>query len=72
MTKKCNRFNIFFSFFKFLFFLMFLVLKKMPGSQFEVMTSSTFPYYLGLGGIIISLLILVLSFVKKDNDFFNF
>ncbi len=44
----------------------------MPGSQFEVMTSSTFPYYLGLGGIIISLLILVLSFVKKDNDFLTF
>ena len=41
----------------------------MPGSQFEVMTASTFPFYLGLGGIVISLLILVLSFVKKDNDF---
>jgi len=45
---------------------MFLILKK---CHFEVMTASTFPFYIGLGGIIISLLILVLSFIKKEDDF---
>jgi putative tricarboxylic transport membrane protein len=40
----------------------------MPGGHFEVMTASTFPYYIGLGGIIISLLILVLSIKNKDDD----
>ena len=40
----------------------------MPMSQFEVMTASTFPFYIGLAGIIISLLILIMSFVDKDTD----
>lgn len=68
MTKNAIGSIFFLAFSSFYFFNVFNI-KKMPGSQFEVMTASTFPFYLGLGGIIISLLILVLSFVKKDNDF---
>ncbi|MBU3013136.1 tripartite tricarboxylate transporter TctB family protein [Poseidonibacter lekithochrous] len=68
MTKNAIGSIFFLAFSSFYFFNVFSI-KKMPGSQFEVMTASTFPFYLGLGGIIISLLILVLSFVKKDNDF---
>ncbi|KAB7884225.1 tripartite tricarboxylate transporter TctB family protein [Poseidonibacter ostreae] len=68
MTKNAIGSIFFLAFSSFYFFNVFSI-KKMPGSQFEVMTASTFPFYLGLGGIIISSLILVLSFVKKDNDF---
>ncbi len=68
MTKNAIGSIFFLAFSSFYFFNVFSI-KKMPGSQFEVMTASTFPFYLGLGGIIISLLILVLSFVKKDSDF---
>jgi putative tricarboxylic transport membrane protein len=68
MTKNAIGSIFFLAFSSFYFFNVFSI-KKMPGSQFEVMTASTFPFYLGLGGIVISLLILVLSFVKKDNDF---
>ena len=68
MTKNAIGSIFFLAFSSFYFFNVFSI-KKMPGSQFEVMTASTFPFYIGLGGITISLLILVLSFVKKDNDF---
>ena len=68
MTKNAIGSIFFLAFSSFYFFNVFSI-KKMPGSQFEVMTASTFPFYLGLGGMIISLLILVLSFVKKDSDF---
>ena len=43
-------------------------IKKMPGSQFDVMTASSFPFYLGLAGIIISLIILVFTFINKNED----
>ncbi len=68
MTKNAIGSIFFLAFSSFYFFNVFSI-KKMPGSQFEVMTASTFPFYIGLGGIIISILILILSFVKKDNDF---
>lgn len=71
MTKNAIGSIFFLAFSSFYFFNVFSI-KKMPGSQFEVMTASTFPFYIGLGGIIISLLILVLSFIKKDNDFLTF
>ncbi len=67
MTKNAIGSIFFLAFSSFYFFNVFSI-KKMPGSQFEVMTASTFPYYLGLGGIIISLLILVFSLIEKDND----
>jgi len=60
--------SIFFLAFSCFYFLNVFSIKKMPGSQFEVMTASTFPYYIGLGGIIISILILLLSIKNKDGE----
>jgi len=68
MTKNAIGSIFFLAFSCFYFFNVFSI-KKMPGNQFEVMTASTFPFYIGIFGIIISLLILILSFVKKDTDF---
>jgi putative tricarboxylic transport membrane protein len=67
MTKNTIGSIFFLAFSVFYFFNVFSI-KKMPGSHFEVMTASSFPFYIGLSGIIISLIILVLSFVKKDKD----
>ena len=71
MTKNAIGSLFFLAFSSFYFFNVFSI-KKMPGSHFEVMTASTFPFYIGIGGIIISLLIFVLSFIKKDDDFLTF
>lgn len=59
---------IFFLVFSCFYFYNVFNIKKMPGSQFEVMTASTFPFYIGIAGIVISILILILSIVKKDED----
>ena len=59
---------IFFLVFSCFYFYNVFNIKKMPGSQFEVMTASTFPFYIGVAGIIISCIILILSIVKKDDD----
>lgn len=59
---------IFFLVFSCFYFYNVFNIKKMPGSQFEVMTASTFPFYIGVAGIVISTLILILSIVKKDED----
>jgi len=70
MTKNAIGSIFFLAFSCFYFFNVFSI-KKMPGSHFEVMTASTFPFYMGIAGIIISLLILILSFVKKENDYLS-
>ncbi|MGA1931623.1 tripartite tricarboxylate transporter TctB family protein [Arcobacter sp. YIC-464] len=59
---------IFFLVFSCFYFYNVFNIKKMPGSQFEVMTASTFPFYIGVAGIVISILILIFSIVKKDED----
>jgi putative tricarboxylic transport membrane protein len=40
----------------------------MPMAQFEVMTASTFPYYIGLTGIIVSIILLILSLLEKNEE----
>lgn len=60
--------SIFFLAFSIFYFINVFSIKKMPGSQWEVMTASSFPFYIGIAGIIISSLILILSFVYKDED----
>lgn len=60
--------SIFFLIFSSFYFFNVFSIKQMPGGQFEVMTPSTFPYYIGLSGIVISLVLLVLSLMAKDND----
>lgn len=65
MTK--NRIgSIFFLLFSSFYFYRVFSIKKMPGSQFEIMTAATFPYYIALTGIAISIILLILSFVEKD------
>lgn len=67
MTKNTIGAIFFLAFSIFYFFNVFSI-KKMPGSQFEVMTASSFPFYIGVAGIAISLVILVLSFKEKDQE----
>ena len=70
MTKNTIGAIFFLAFSVFYFFNVFSI-KKMPGSQFEVMSASSFPFYIGVAGIIISIAILVLSFKEKDKDFLS-
>jgi len=60
---------LFFLAFSVFYFINVFSIKKMPGTQFEVMTASTFPYYMGIAGIIISALILIFSFIEKDKEY---
>lgn len=65
MTKNAIG-SIFFLIFSSFYFYNVFNIKQMPGSQWEVMTASTFPFYIGLAGIIVSILMLVLSFIEKE------
>lgn len=67
MTKNRIGSIFFLAFSGFYFFNVFSI-KKMPGSQFEVMTASTFPFYIGLAGIIISCILLILTFLNKEEE----
>jgi len=60
--------SLFFLAFSIFYFINVFSIKKMPGGHFEVMTASTFPYYIGLAGIIISTMILIFSFIEKDEE----
>ena len=60
--------SLFFLAFSIFYFINVFSIKKMPGGHFEVMTASTFPYYIGIAGIIISILILIFSFIEKDEE----
>ncbi|NOX15611.1 MAG: tripartite tricarboxylate transporter TctB family protein [Epsilonproteobacteria bacterium] len=42
----------------------------LKGTYYETMTAQTFPYYLGILGILVSVLILIFSFIKIDKDDF--
>jgi putative tricarboxylic transport membrane protein len=65
MTKNTIGSIFFLAFSTFYFYTVFSI-KKMPGNQFEVMTASTFPFYIGIAGIIISIILLILSFIEKE------
>lgn len=58
--------SIFFLIFSSFYFYNVFYIKQMPGGQFEVMTPSTFPFYVGLSGIIISVILLILSVIEKQ------
>ena len=70
MTKNAIG-SLFFLAFSSFYFLNVFNIKKMPGNQFEVMTAATFPYYIGLAGIVISLLIFLLSFKDEDKEYIS-
>ncbi|MGB5867411.1 MAG: tripartite tricarboxylate transporter TctB family protein [Arcobacteraceae bacterium] len=67
MTKNSIGAIFFLAFSSFYFFNVFSI-KKLPGSQFEVMTASTFPFYIGIAGVVVSLMILIFSLVNKDGE----
>jgi putative tricarboxylic transport membrane protein len=69
MTKNVIGSIFFLAFSSFYFFNVFSI-KEMPGAEWEVMTPSTFPFYLGITGIVVSLLLLVLSLLNKDKDLY--
>lgn len=60
--------SIFFLVFSSFYFYSVFSIKKMPMAQFEVMTASTFPYYIGLTGIIVSIILLILSLLEKNEE----
>ncbi|WP_419763675.1 MAG: tripartite tricarboxylate transporter TctB family protein [Arcobacter sp.] len=68
MTKNTIGSIFFLAFSSFYFYSVFSI-KKMPMAQFEVMTASTFPYYIGLTGIIVSIILLILSLLEKERDY---
>ncbi|MGB5920394.1 tripartite tricarboxylate transporter TctB family protein [Arcobacter sp.] len=67
MTKNTIGSIFFLAFSSFYFYSVFSI-KKMPMAQFEVMTASTFPYYIGLTGIIVSIVLLILSLLEKNEE----
>ena len=67
MTKNTIGSIFFLAFSSFYFYSVFSI-KKMPMAQFEVMTASTFPYYIGLTGIIVSIILLILSLLEKNEE----
>lgn len=70
MTKNAIG-SIFFLIFSSFYFYNVFNIKQMPGSQWEVMTASTFPFYIGLAGIIVSVIMLVVSFVEKEKIYLS-
>jgi putative tricarboxylic transport membrane protein len=65
MTKNTIGSLFFLAFSAFYFYSVFGI-KKMPGAQFEVMTAQTFPFYVGISGIVISIILLIISFIEKE------
>jgi len=67
MTK--NRLGaLFFLLFSIAYFYKSFDIHLLPGAHYEAMTARTFPFYLGLMGIVLSLIILTLSFLKTEQD----
>lgn len=71
MTKNTIGSIFFLAFSSFYFYSVFSI-KKMPMAQFEIMTASTFPFYIGITGIIISIILLILSLVEQDKEYLSF
>jgi len=64
--------SFFFLLFSMIYFYQSFTIRLLPGSHYEAMTARTFPYYLGLFGIVLSSIILILSFVKENkSDYFD-
>lgn len=68
MTKNAIGALFFLAFSCFYFYNVFNI-KKMPANPYEIMNAASFPFYIGITGIILSLLIFILSFKDKDKEF---
>ncbi|WP_072679631.1 tripartite tricarboxylate transporter TctB family protein [Arcobacter sp. LA11] len=60
--------SIFFLVFSIFYFISVFDIKKMPGAEFETMTAATFPFYVGITGILISILMIVLPIILKNKE----
>ena len=64
--------SLFFLAFSVLYFYQSFNIHLLPGSHYESMTARTFPYYLGVMGIIVSSLMLLFTYIKTDiEDMFD-
>jgi len=61
---------IFFLIFSALYFYKSFDIHLLKGAYYETMTAQTFPYYLGILGMLVSILILIFSFIKISEDDF--
>ena len=68
MTKNAIG-SLFFLAFSCFYFVNIFKIKKLPASPYEIMDAASFPFYLGIAGIILSLLIFILSFKDKEKEF---
>jgi len=59
---------LFFLFFSLFYFYKSFDIHLLKGAYYETMTAQTFPYYLGILGVVVSLLLLLFSFIKIDKD----
>jgi len=60
--------SLFFLLFSLFYFYKSFDIHLMSSALYESMTARTFPYYLGLFGILVSSLMLLFSFIKKDKE----
>ncbi len=61
---------IFFLIFSAFYFYKSFDIHLLKGTYYDTMTAQTFPYYLGILGMIVSGLILIFSFIKIEKDDF--
>jgi len=59
---------LFFLIFSAFYFYKSFDIHLLKGAYYETMTAQTFPYYLGILGILVSLLLLIFSFIKIDKE----
>jgi len=64
--------SLFFLLFSAIYFYQSFNIHLLPGSHYEAMTARTFPYYLGIVGMLISGLMLLFTYIKVDvEDLFD-
>lgn len=64
--------SLFFLLFSILYFYQSYNIHLLPGSHYDAMTARTFPFYLGILGIVISVLMFALTFIRVDeSDLFD-
>lgn len=59
---------LFFLIFSAFYFYKSFDIHLLKGTYYETMTAQTFPYYLGILGMLVSLLLLIFSFIKIDKE----
>ena len=60
--------SLFFLVFSIIYFYQSYNIHLLPGSHYESMTARTFPFYLGIMGIVVSIMMLAFTYIKVDLD----